>query len=365
MGLEALKGFSKPMSAPCIYHDEFESIALCPGCDFGVCQKCMDDGAEGVCSTCAEERAFRKENSAVQRAYEVAEAVARCNYCRVASSDEAPLDAHGYCEACQALPRCTTHSDLIAVGHCKGCRQEYCRKCLGFTDVCQDCTAKQKVKPKKPAPAGAEPAGARKGASRGQAPAGARKRTAPLGAEPGAGPAGKRKRPAGAGKPSGKAEAGEDGVKKKPKPSRGEAALQEKLKGERSPLNVVIASVAGALVLLVLFSGMFLSAQSPEAQAKRIRQEMQLVHQAVMHYERKVGRLPAQPDEIKRALADMRAPNHKKIRIGLSPAEAPGGVVYARVGNRGFMITGADSDGNSLRDASGAVLYLNQSSAVP
>src|SRR5687768_12150539 len=110
------------MSA-CIYHDEAESVTLCPGCDFGVCQKCMDERVAGVCSTCSEEQALRQQDRE-QRGADVAQNVPRCNYCRAAGDDETPLDEEGYCEACRVLPRCSDHSELIAVGHCKSCRQE-------------------------------------------------------------------------------------------------------------------------------------------------------------------------------------------------------------------------------------------------
>lgn len=347
--------FSQPMSAPCIYHDDQPSVTLCPGCDFGVCQKCMDEGAEGVCATCNEERNVRRETSAIQREYEVAQSVRRCNYCRVGEDDETPLDQEGYCEACRVLPRCTTHVDLIAVGHCKSCRSEYCRKCLGFTDICQDCQSKQKAQPKKPGGASSAP---RAGATSGTSPAGARKKKRPAGTEA---DRPKKKRPPGA---KGAAEDTEEKKKKKKKPTRGEIALKEKQQAKTAGklrMQVLVVGIVGALVCIVMASGMWMRAQSPEEQAKRLQEQMVMVHQGVFHYYRKMNQMPRTADDIKRALADMKNREGRSIRIHTGEGSPPpGSVIFTPGEDTGFTIKATDHKGEFLKAQGGAPIMIDQ-----
>lgn len=333
----------------------------------------MDEGADGVCSTCSEERAVRAQTSAVQREWEVAQQVPRCNYCRAAADDETPLDEEGYCEACRVLPRCTDHADLIAVGHCKSCRQEFCRKCLGFTDVCQACAAKQKAKPaaKPGTKSGAKPAGAgssAKAGASGAKPGGARpKKKRPPGAaeaEPkGARPKGKGGKPA--------VELDEKGRPKKKPPTRGQTAVAEKMKAKsagRSKLFIIMSSVAGALCVLVLLSGMWLKANSPEAESVRLQEQMIQVHRAVIHYQNKTHRLPGSADDIRAALAELRLKGANRIRVVMAGAgSSPSSVVFEPKGES-FFIRAADGKGQELRNASGGVVEINQyfdSSASP
>jgi hypothetical protein len=321
----------------------------------------MDTGVDGVCATCSEERAIRQQESAVQRDWEVAQNVPRCNYCRAAEDEDTTLDTEGYCDACRVLPRCSDHSELIAVGHCKSCRQEFCRKCLGFTDVCQSCAAKQKAKPpSKPPGASTAP---KAGASSGAKPSGARpKKKRPPGADKAA--------PKGATKPGeappkrkkGEPELDEKGRPKKKPPPRGQAAMVDKLKAKQSgkkKVYILATSVVGALCVLVLLSGMWMKAVSPEEQAKRVEEKMVVVHRAVLHYHKVTGQLPNTTDDIYRALGDMRVKGAKSIKIGLSPAEVPGGVVFKRE-KGAFYITGADTTGQVLKNANGQAIYLDQ-----
>lgn len=329
----------------------------------------MDEGADGVCATCAEERSIRQQQSAVQRDWEVAQQVPRCNYCRAAGDEETPLDEEGYCEACRVLPRCSDHSDLIAVGHCKSCRQEFCRKCLGFTDVCQACAAKQKAKPaaKPGTKSGARPAGASAGSKAGATagkPTGARKKKRPPGAaapEPkGARPKGKKE-----------VELDEKGRPKKKPPTRGQTAVAEKLKAKaagRNKLYIMISSVAGALCVLVLLSGMWIKANSPEAESKRLQDQMVAVHRAVGYYYRKTNQLPRTGQDIQAALMEMRVKGANRIRIVAAGAPpAPSSIVYEPKGEA-FYIKAADGKGALLKNEAGGVIQLDQyfdSSAQP
>lgn len=329
------------MSA-CIYH-EAEAVTICPGCDFGVCQACMDGGGDGVCATCFEERQSRQESSAP------AAEVRRCNYCRAAEDDLTTIDEEGYCEACRVLPRCSDHSELIAVGQCKGCRQEFCRKCLGFTDYCQSCAAKEKAKPQVPRPpaAPARPAGAKK-----KRPAGARP------------PAGKApsKRGDGAGKASGKGPA-EAGARKR-KPSRGREALQARLEAKssgRGRVGIIVVAVVCALGLLTFLSGMYLQATSPEEQVKQLEDQMVVVHRAVRHYQHVVGHLPNSPRDIYRSLADMKVSNYRQIHVALLSTDLPKrSILYSHKGAT-FTICASDGTGNLLKTPSGGVISLDQS----
>jgi hypothetical protein len=134
----------------CIYHDA-PSVAVCPACEFPVCQECIDGGENGVCAECTTERKERQANSVLVRDFLPAAPIApvvsaaRCGYCRVLEDEETPLNEEGFCESCAILPRCVNHIDLVAVDKCKVCRQPHCRKCLGFTNICPSCTEKGKV----------------------------------------------------------------------------------------------------------------------------------------------------------------------------------------------------------------------------
>jgi hypothetical protein len=325
----------------------------------------MDDGSDGVCSTCSEERDLRRQHSAVQREYTVEEQVARCNYCRAQADEETPLDAQGYCPTCTSLARCCLHDDLIAVGHCKSCRQEYCRKCLGFTDVCQSCTAKNKSRPAKAAPPPAVKSGKKRAAG-----------TSPMKEDaPAARKEGGTKRKKGDTAPlkgsTGKVApdpADPDGKKKKKKaPTRGMIAMEQRMAAKAAPRNfrVVAASVAGAFVCLLLLSGMFMHASSPDEQSRRLQEQMIVVHRGIVHYYKMNSKLPKSPDQIYAALGQLNVRNARKIHIAPKPPrvtsvpQAPNSVLYEVQGST-FIVTAADSTGNILKDPRGDMVFLDQ-----
>lgn len=343
----------------CIY-DDAPSTTICPGCDFGVCQDCIDGGGDGVCKTCYEERSSRQKDSAFQREYTVEAQVPRCNYCRAAEDESTTLDAEGYCDACRALSRCILHEELIAVGHCKTCRREFCRKCLGFTDVCQECTAKNKTRPlKEKAPSATAAPKSSKSPKKA-------KKTSPM-EEPAAASGRGAKGTKGGGTKGlkGKSRQLEDEPqpqKKGPKkPTRGQAAIEEKLTKKasaRSRTQLLIAASILAVGMLVMVSGMYLHAMSPEEQARKLRDQMITVHRGVVHHYRKNGKLPKNSDDIQRALADLKIKGANKIKITLKSAD-PGAVIYVP-GQSGFMIQGADSKGELLTSPAGGPFYLDQ-----
>jgi hypothetical protein len=353
--------------AGCIYHDA-EAVAVCPGCDFGVCQTCMDDGSEGVCSTCSEERDMRRQHSALQREFTVEEQVARCNYCRAAADEDTPIDDHGYCPTCTTLARCCLHDDLIAVGHCKSCRKEYCRKCLGFTDVCQTCTAKNKLKPVKAPPPAAAARPLKKKAS-GTTPikeGTVRAKVAPV-------PVGKKKAksaplevvPAKVARST--QELDENGKKKKKPPSRGTLAMAAKLaaKSPARPRWQWLASGAVAFVIVIALSGL-LHAGSPEDNSRHLQEQMITVHRGILHYYQLHNTLPKSANEIYTALADLKVPNPRSIHIARKPprakkvAGAANSVLFDVTGGS-FIVTAADATGSILTDPRGDMVFLDQS----
>ncbi|MDB5100872.1 MAG: hypothetical protein JWM80_5293 [Cyanobacteria bacterium RYN_339] len=350
------------MSA-CIYHDA-EAVAICPSCDFGVCQTCMDQGSEGVCSTCSEERDMRRQHSALQREYTVEEQVARCNYCRAQADEETPLDGQGYCPTCSTLARCCLHDDLIAVGHCKSCRKEYCRKCLGFTDVCQSCTAKNKSRPTKAAPpstvknvkkraAGTSPM---KESASGRKDGEGRRRdeTAAL---KGGGTKSSKNAPA---EP-------ENGEKKKKKaPTRGMIAMEAKMAAKAPApkrFPIIAAALVGAVGVIVFLSGTMLNASSPEGQLKLRQEEMVKVHRGVIQYYKDHGKLPSKPDQIVGTLRRMDVKGAEKLKIAMGMGQKgspPNTILYAASGAT-FMVLAADDKGKVLLNSRGQPLSLDQS----
>jgi type II secretory pathway pseudopilin PulG len=349
--------------ADCIYHDAV-AVTNCPECDFAVCQACLDGGEDGMCANCTEDRARRAQ--AV-----VAEEVARCKYCRIAEDDETPLDHDGYCGTCAALPRCATHDDLIAFDNCKSCRAQYCRKCLGFNNVCESCTAKQKAAPPRPPkPATAErPAGT-----------GAIKRPPDGAKKPGTGPV---KRPADGGPPKpkrprppaaqaegakpgakrkkGEPELDEKGRPKKRPPSRGTQAVEAKLQssmGGRARKQFIAVGVVVGAVAIVLLSGLVMRASSTEEQTKQVQDQMVEVHRAVSHYYKQHSRLPSNGEEIKTTMVALGVKNAKRIKI--TDKLAPGAVFYQLSGEEGFVIMGGDSKGEAIKTGSGAPVTLDQ-----
>lgn len=315
----------------------------------------MDGGGDGVCKTCFEERSSRQRESAFQREYTVETQVPRCNYCRAAEDETTTLDPEGYCDACRALSRCVLHEELIAVGHCKACRREFCRKCLGFTDVCQECTAKSKTKPLKDrAPSAAAAPKSSK------SPKKARK-TAPMEAPAPAARGSRGSKGTGSKSKPLPPEAGEPPKKGPKKPSRGQAAIEEKLSkkaGTRSRTQMLIAASILAIGMLVMVSGMYMHAMSPEEQARRVKEQMIVVHRGVTHFYRKKGQPPKDIAEIKGALAEMRIKGANKIKISLSKGGEPGAVIYIP-GQSGFMIQGADNKGEVLKSPAGAPFTLD------
>ena len=319
----------------------------------------MDGGSEGVCKTCAEERTSRRENSALQREYVVETVVARCNYCRAAEDESTVLDHDGYCEACRALPRCVQHEDLIAVGHCKTCRREFCRKCLGFTDVCQDCTAKSKTKTKslkeKAPTAGAgtkSPKAAPKKAKPTE-PAVAKAKTGGIKGKPGSKPP---------------AEPNTD-AEKKASPSlatRGRKSLEQRLEnqaavaaaGRKPPTLVAVASVL-AIGILALVSGAYLHAMSPEEQAKRMKHQMVQVHRGVVHYMKTMKKAPRDEGEIRRALNELKVPGASKIAISVG-ANQPSCVIYKPSRSGGFIVQATNERGELILDGPGSPAFLDQ-----
>lgn len=193
-------------------YDDAEATAFCPGCEFGVCEACMEKGAEGFCATCAEDMADRRANSAIQ--------IARCAFCRAAEDPDTPLDKDGYCPVCAERTRCSTHPAALSVARCKGCRKPFCRQCLGFSDHCGACQASGRMAPappRRPAPAAKRPP-----TPTARPPANGTKKAA-------AGPAPKRP-PSRSGALPAKGRA--PNAKPRPPISRGEAALRARLEAE-------------------------------------------------------------------------------------------------------------------------------------
>jgi hypothetical protein len=363
------------MSA-CIYHDA-EAVAVCPSCDFAVCQGCLDNGADGMCEECAGARDRQAAMAAVEE-------VERCKYCRIASDEETILDMDGYCASCAALPRCATHDDLIAFDACKSCRQQYCRKCLGFNNVCEACTLKQKAappRPKPPASAGGTGAVKREGAKAGTGAVkkgtGAVKKgtgpikggTGPIKAEAGDRPKPKRPRPPGPGaKPTDakgrkrpEPELDEKGRPKKKPPSRGTAAMASKmdaqLAGRARKQMVAMAVVIGAIAI-ILMGSMMVKASSPEAQTKAVQEQMVAVQQAVVAFNKSHSHWPASAEDIRGQLTQMGVPGASKFKIATKPA--PSTVIYQLSGEDGFLITGTDAEGQVLKSSNGNPIALDQ-----
>lgn len=344
------------MSA-CIYHDA-ESVTICPSCDFAVCQECLDGGADGVCANCTEDRAR-------QQAQVAAEEVERCKYCRIAADEETTLDHDGYCTTCAALPRCATHDDLIAFDHCKSCRQQFCRKCLGFNNVCEACTIKQKANPPRP-----KPPAAAGGTGAVKRPDGAKKGTGTVRKGEGP-PKPKRPRPPGtaAGKPGapgarrkkGEPELDEKGRPKKRPPSRGTAAMEAKLQskmGGNARKQLIAAMVVVGACVLVLASSLVMRASSAESQTKVIQDQMVTVHQTVLAYYKEYKRWPPSADAIKDEMIKLGTKDAKRIKVADKPE--PSAVVYQLSGEDGFMVTGADPKGETIKSTNGNPVALDQ-----
>lgn len=204
---------------PACMYDDAEATAVCPGCEFGVCQACLDGGGDGYCATCAEDIADRRANSAIQ--------VARCAFCRAAEDPETPLDQDGYCAVCAERTRCVTHPAALSVERCKGCRKPHCRQCLGFSDYCEPCRAAGRAAPPK-------------------RPASPKPRPAP--GRPGSPP-----RPAARPGSSAPARAGAKGRPGSPKPkapmTRGEAALRARMEAERQTSWLPWLGLGGIVVV--------------------------------------------------------------------------------------------------------------------
>lgn len=358
------------MSA-CIYHDA-ESVTICPSCDFAVCQQCVDGGEDGVCAECT-------ASNANQAAAAQAEEVPRCKYCRIAADDETPIDHDGYCETCAALPRCATHSELIAFDACKSCRSQYCRKCLGFNNVCEACTARQAAAPR-PKPAAPKP-GATGPVKAGTGPV--KSGTGPVKGGTGAikkgtGPTGrpdaprpKRPRPPGAagpakpgtGRKKPESELDEKGRPKKRPPTRGAAAIEAKMQqsqmGQRARMQLIAAVVVVGAIAMVLLSGWVMRANSTEESSKQVQAQMVEVHRAVVRFHKKHNRLPTNEDDIKRTLKTMAVPNAARYRISLEPGK-PSSVVYQLSGEEGFMIMGVDGKGQLVQNSDGTPVTIDQ-----
>jgi hypothetical protein len=337
--------------ADCIYHDAV-AVTNCPECDFAVCQACLDGGEDGMCANCTEDS--NRRASAV-----VAEEVARCKYCHIAEDDETPLDTDGYCGTCAALPRCATHDDLIAFDTCKGCRQQFCRKCLGFNNVCEACTAKQKAAPPRPPRPPAEKAGAAK------RPDGAKKGAGP--AKRPDGPKPKRPRPPAADEAPKRRKKGEPeldakGRPKKRPPSRGTQAMEAKLQAQAAAKRrpMIIAGAVVGLVVVTLLVGMF-RPMSAEDFNNRIRPQMVAVHKAVLMYYRENRSLPRSEGALKAKLDSMPGDELKglKLKFGGSP-DGPGQVVYKKRGE-GFVVQATDQKGELMLGETGMPLTLDES----
>lgn len=337
----------------CIY-DDSPAVGVCPNCDFGVCQDCLDGGSEGVCRTCSEERAHRRQSSAIQREYETpASQARRCNYCRAAEDESTPLDGEGYCENCRSLPRCIAHADLIAVGNCKSCRREYCRKCLGFTDVCQSCQSRQKTRPLN------DRGGATAAAASGAKGAKKARKTAPMDSGGQAAKGTKGAKGKGTSPPEG------EGGKPVKKRSRGQVAIEEKLRAKREAKQsrtrtLILASVAAAF-LLVLVSGTYMHAMSPEAQEAKLRDQMVAVHRAVTHHYRLHREFPQTAEDIKRALDETKAKGGRRIKVVVGNDIEPNAVIYqAGRSGSGFTIQAADAHGALLLTPNDQPYFLDQ-----
>jgi hypothetical protein len=104
---------------------------------------------------------------------------------------------------------------------------------------------------------------------------------------------------------------------------------------------------------------MYLHAMSPEEQARRLRDEMVVVHRGVLHYYKKTGKLPSSPDQIQTALSELKVRNAGKIKISTRAAGEPGAVIYV-MGRSGFQIQAADNKGELLMTPSGTPLFFDQ-----
>lgn len=350
------------MSA-CIYHDA-EAAAICASCDFAVCQVCLDGGKDGVCATCYEEDAHRAERAERAAATEIR----RCAYCRAMEDDETPLDPHGYCGSCAALTRCATHEEAIAFGQCQVCRSQYCRKCLGFEDICTGCKAKAAAADR-PKPQGTKKLPNAGGTNKlgtdelpKKRPAGAPTKRGTGTQRPGTGKPGTGR--TGTGKTgTGKVGTGKLGAEAKP-PTRGQAAIQARLQVSSKPIPrtwLIGGGVAAVVLVLGLLVMLMSGGNSAEAVTERMQRRAVSVHQAVVHHYHKSGKLPQRPEEIKQALRTLKVEGASKIRIALDEKRArPESVIYKRDGETNFIIQASDREGELLKRDDGQVFYLDQ-----
>jgi hypothetical protein len=265
------------------------------------------------------------------------------------------------------LPRCATHDDLIAFDHCKSCRAQYCRKCLGFANVCEACTIKQKANPPKPP----KPAAAAGGTGAMKRPDGAKRGTGPVKKgegpprpkrprPPGATPAGKGAS-AGARRKKGEPELDEKGRPKKKPPSRGTQAMEAKLQTKMAPnarMQMIATFVVIGACVIVLAGSFVMRASSTESQSKVIQEQMVTVHQAAVAYYKENKRWPPTPDAVKDELIKMGAKGAKNIKVADKPT--PSAVVYQLSGEDGFLVTGADAKGEVIKTANGSPIALDQ-----
>jgi hypothetical protein len=339
----------------CIYHD-FEAVAICPSCDFGVCQTCLDEGENGVCSTCMEEQRSRDAARVVKSQDEMAEG-RRCHYCRVAEDAETRLDYHGYCETCAVLNRCHVHEEAIAIGHCKSCRREYCRKCLGFADVCQTCTAQKKTKPLQ---APAQPA-AKSGSAK---PVGKKSEKTAATKAPVATASRTERKPLGKTETAAKAASGGIGIKAggltqtKDVPGGSGASGEGKLRLKQEPANEASAKpaarrrlpmVLGASVLLVvgalIYSGVLLGG-APAGKTLPMDEQMKSVHRGVVGFTRKYRRIPHGLSELQEAV-NLELGQQAGISLSTKKTTLPKTVIYQQSGN-GYVITATDEHGGPV-----------------
>ncbi len=339
----------------CIYHD-FEAVAICPSCDFGVCQTCLDEGENGVCSTCMEEQRSRDAARVVKSQDEMTEG-RRCHYCRVAEDAETRLDHHGYCETCGVLNRCHVHEEAIAIGHCKSCRREYCRKCLGFADVCQTCTAQKKTKPLQAPPQPVAKNGSTKPVSKKSEKTAATKTPVATASPTERKSSGKTETAAKAasggisikvsGQTQTKAAPGSSGAGGEGKP-RSKQELDKEASAKpaaRRRLPIMLAASVLLMVGVLIYSGVLFGG-APAGKDLPMDEQMKSVHRGVVGFTRKYRRVPRSLSELQEAV-NLELGGQAGISLSIKKTTQAKTVIYQQSGN-GYVITATDEHGGPV-----------------
>ncbi|MEB3285208.1 MAG: hypothetical protein VKN33_07980 [Candidatus Sericytochromatia bacterium] len=121
-----------------------------------------------------------------------------------------------------------------------------------------------------------------------------------------------------------------------------------------------MASVV-AVGLLVMVSGALMHARSPDVQAARLREQMLLVHRAVVTHYKTTQKLPQTPDEIRATLETMKVKGARRIKIASRYNRAANTVIYSpNSRGTGFTIQCSDGRGELLLDPNQLPYFLDQ-----